>query len=287
MRRWLCGRIAEWVRGAAKVLVTGSQVRVWDALQRHRGERTPVASPAVARSPLRLRETGWVLLALLPLVAVVVLATLLGDGGGGDPSKPHGSRPTVSSSIPEPELRARLLAAYERSRRATWLVSFDFRRRLVNGGRLDLEVVELNRPPDHLVAGLGGLSGSVAGRRVVCDQVEGRELCAPEGPAISFEDELAGLISELSDVLQPPAKWYAVEAGGGREIAGEQARCYVLRRIVAVPSPPYGERAEYCYAADGVPLLTRIERREGTDERVATEVSRQVTQGDVDALLAG
>jgi hypothetical protein len=238
----------------------------------------------MARSSLRSRGTGPVLLALLPLVAVAVLATVLGEGGGAE--RPR-SPASVTPAVPEPQLRVEFLATYARSRRATWLVTFDFRRRLVNGGRLDLEVVEVNRPPDHLIAGLGGLSGSVGGRRVVCDQVAGRELCAPEGEAMPFEDELASELSELWDVLQPPAKWYAVETGRPREIAGEGARCWVLRKIVTVPSPPYGERAEYCFAADGVPLLTRIERREGTDERIAVDVSRRVTQADVDAVLAG
>src|SRR5439155_706436 len=69
-------------------------------------------------------------------------------------------------------------------------------------------------------------------------------------------------------------------------VLGERAACYALRRIVNVPDPPYGERAEYCFAGDGVPLLTRIERREGTDERVAVAVSRRVGDGDVQALLA-
>ena len=71
-------------------------------------------------------------------------------------------------------------------------------------------------------------------------------------------------------------------------MAGEPTRCFVLRRAVDVPSPPYGEVAEYCFAvADGAPLSSRIERVEGTDERVATAVRRVVTDADVAALLAG
>jgi hypothetical protein len=72
-----------------------------------------------------------------------------------------------------------------------------------------------------------------------------------------------------------------------RTLAGEGARCYRLRRTVEVPAPPYGERAEYCFTVDGAPLLTRIERREGTDERVAVRVRRDVAEADVQAMLAG
>lgn len=226
--------------------------------------------------------------ALSPLAAVAVLAALLGDPGG-DASPPPSvpARPSGNPAVSEPELRMELLVAYERSRRQTWLVEFDFRRRLGNGGRLDLRVIELNRPPDHLVAGLGGLSGRVDGQRVACGDVEGQAVCAPGGPAVPYEEELANQLGELRDVLQPPAKWYAVEEGRPRVVAGERTRCYLLRRIVDVPAPPYGERAEYCFAADGVPLLTRIERREGTDERVAVEVRRQVSEADIEALLSG
>jgi hypothetical protein len=56
--------------------------------------------------------------------------------------------------------------------------------------------------------------------------------------------------------------------------------------VVNVPSPPYGDRAEYCFAvADGAPLLNRVERREGTDQRLANAISRQVSDTDIADLL--
>lgn len=212
---------------------------------------------------------------MLPLPAIALTAALVGDAGNG----------VERFDKPEPEVREEFIDAWERSRRATWSVEFDYQRRLGNRGRLDLQIVEVNRPPDHLVAGHGGLNGRVEGREVVCDAVDGQEVCAPTGTAAPFEEELAAQLSELRDALQPPAKWYAVEEGDARRVAGEPARCFVLRRIATVPSPPYGDRAEYCFATDGAPLLTRIERRQGTDTRVATEIRRTVTEADINQLL--
>lgn len=227
-----------------------------------------------------------VLVALLPLPALAVAAALLGDAG--QPPAPAGDRVTTTTApaLPEPVLRRQFLDAYERSRLAEWLIRYDFTRRLRNGSTLDLRVTELNRPPDHLSVGLGGISGRVGGRTVVCEEVGGRSICVPEGPAASFEEGLAAQLSELRDVLEPPAKWYAVEDGGIRRLAGEPARCFVLRRVADVFSPPYGERAEYCFAtSDGVPLHNRVERREGVDQRLARAVTRQVTDADIAALL--
>ncbi|MGH9042101.1 MAG: hypothetical protein ACRDZ3_17925 [Acidimicrobiia bacterium] len=230
------------------------------------------------------REQVLVLLALLPFPVLALAVAELGTG----PAEPTAT-PAATATAPavaEPVLRQEFLDAYEESRRATWLITYDFTRRLLNGSNLDLDVTELNRPPDHLIAGLGGLQGRIGGREVTCEVVESETRCGPEGPAVSFETVLADQLSELADVLQPPAKWYAVEAGGDRDVAGEAARCFTLRRVAAVFSPPYGERAEFCFAAsDGAPLLNRIERREGTDQRQAIEVSRQVSDADLAALL--
>lgn len=231
------------------------------------------------------REALRVVLALLPLPTVVLLAVLLGT----PPEAPKSLvTATTTPGPPEPLLREELLAAYERSRRATWLVEFEFTRRLRNGAALDLTVIELNRPPDHLIAGLGGLNGRVGGRQVVCDTVEGSLLCAPEGPVVPFEEDVANQVSELRDVLQPPAKWYAVAQAQPRTLVGEPTRCFALRRIVEVPAPPYGLRTEYCFAlADGTRLFTRVQRQEGTDQQRATAVRRQVSEADIAALLAG
>lgn len=226
-----------------------------------------------------------VMLAVLPLPILAVTVAVTGDGQKSRQAPAVTS--TTAPAVAEPVLRQEFLATYERSRRATWYITYDFARRLRNGASLDLTTVGLNRPPDYLRAGLGGLNGRVGGREVVCDDVDGNFLCAPEGTVVPFEEALAQEMSELRDVLQPPAKWYAVEDGGEETVAGEAARCFTMRRIVAVPSPPYGDRAVYCFATtDDAPLLNRVERREGTDERRAREIRRQVDDADIAELLS-
>jgi hypothetical protein len=231
------------------------------------------------------RERIRLLVALLPLPLVAAGAAVLGDRA--EHRTPPAVPTTAFAGVLEPILREEFLEVYERSRRATWLITYDFTRRLRNGAGLDLTVLELNRPPDHIITGLGGLKGRVAGREIICDDIDEQTVCAPEGAAAPFEEALAAEISELRDVLQPPAKWYAVEGGGDREVAGETARCFMMRRVAVVFSPPYGERAEYCFAAaDDAPLLNRVDRREGSDERIAREITRQVGDAEVAALLA-
>jgi hypothetical protein len=230
------------------------------------------------------RPTGGWRLAVPAVAAVAVLAAVIVGGNGDGDGGPR----TTSTTAPPPVVLPpeHLLEAYERSRRARWLVEYDFSRRLSNGAEVDMTVVEVNVPPDRVRVGLGGVDGRVDGRQVLCGEHEGRRLCGPGGPAVPFEEQLAIDLGELGDVLRPPQNVYEVLRGDPRTVLGEALDCYVLRRVAFFPAPPYGERAEFCYGADGAPLLNRIERLEGTDEQVATSVRRDVSRADIDELLA-
>jgi hypothetical protein len=81
---------------------------------------------------------------------------------------------------------------------------------------------------------------------------------------------------------------YGVFRAGGRTIAGERAECF---RVVAISPahelPDIGTEEDACYAADGVPLRTRLVKETGTDERVAQRVLRTWDPRAISALLAG
>jgi hypothetical protein len=74
---------------------------------------------------------------------------------------------------------------------------------------------------------------------------------------------------------------------GNPLIAGERARCFTV--TAAAPNrilPDLGQRAEFCLAADGIPL--RIEyQRIGTESRQALEVKRAFDDAALAPLLDG
>jgi len=193
-------------------------------------------------------------------------------------------RGTTQTTAADDRERAELVAVFEQGRRATWYAEFKFERRLRNGQNIATDESEVNRPPDHVAAGLGGIGGIRNGHRIACDNVNNQQVCAPNGPAASFDADVAERVANLSAALEPPNHWYRVERGAAQTIAGERARCYRLRRIVLVPAPPYGEQTVLCFGRDGVPLRVRTERIEGTDDRVATVVRHTVTDADFDTV---
>lgn len=222
--------------------------------------------------------------------AAVVSVALVGLGAPAcrGPNRSHVTSRRGAARFDAAAARERLVARFEAGRRATWLVQFDFVRTLKNGQGLRGDITEANRPPDHLTSGIGGASGTRAGRQITCTEVRGATTCAASGtPAPPFEQTLAEQVANLRDVLVVPHHWYDVTRITRLTIAGERGDCFLMTRITVVPSPPYGERTEMCFAADGVPLRTRIERSEGTDERTATRVQRTVTDADLNALETG
>jgi hypothetical protein len=183
--------------------------------------------------------------------------------------------------------RAALFATFEAGQRATWLVEYNFDRKLTNGKSLAASEEVANRPPDRVAAGLGGISGVRDGHQIACNEVDGSQVCAPSGPSASADAATAEKLANLRDALEPPNHWYRVTHSPAATIAGERATCFALQRIAAVPAPPYGERALLCFGHDGVPLRDRTERIEGVDDRRATTVRRDVTAADLDRLIAG
>ena len=120
------------------------------------------------------------------VVGAAVVATLVATGvlslprrEGGDP-------------------RAELVAAYERSRTATFVVESDFERRMDSGAVLRSAQLVAQRPPDRVVRQFGGIDGIVGGRSVLCTTTpDGGFTCRAAGAARDYQAELRQELDNL------------------------------------------------------------------------------------------
>jgi hypothetical protein len=209
---------------------------------------------------------------LVLLCCVVLLAGCHGSAKVERLPRPH--------DLPRTDTRARddLLALLSRGGRATWWVDSDFVR-TVGTRTLDDHVTEVNRPPDHLVVGLGGLRGTLDGHALSCTPATGGPLCSgAAAPAVSG----AAAYAALTD---PTTGSYALRNTGGRLIAGLAARCFRLDWNERGTNQPFGTRATACFSSDGVPLALDAERAGASDTTTARTVRRTFTRADLDALL--
>ena len=59
-------------------------------------------------------------------------------------------------------------------------------------------------------------------------------------------------------------------------------QCFRLDLAIALPSPPYGDHALFCFdRPTGAPALTEIQRPEATDQTIAREIRNDVRPEDL------
>jgi hypothetical protein len=207
--------------------------------------------------------TGW--------LCIVALAACHGSAKVERLPKPH--------DLPTTDTRARadLLALLARGRGTTWWVDSRFVR-TASGRQLDSAVTEVNRPPDHLVVGLGGLTGTLAGRAISCTP-------ATNGPLCSGASTPTGGSPAYAALTDPTTGTYALRNARARRVAGLDARCFRLDWLDRGNTQPFGDQATACFSADGVPLALDIERTDGSDSTTAQAVRNTVSDADLAALL--
>jgi hypothetical protein len=173
--------------------------------------------------------------------------------------------------------RRDLLVLARRSERASWIVDFDFARVLVNGQRLRERITEANGPPLHIAASGAVVTVDFGNRVASCTTTKA-------GPRCIEHKEDPSLASSVVYAEVTRLGAYRVEQAADRTIAGEPARCF---RLVTRGRawPQLGAQTEQCYASDGVPLFSELQRAEGSDSRAAVRVERRVTRAALGALL--
>lgn len=221
--------------------------------------------------------------AAVPAVATLLVVTAVAGACGGGSTRVERLPPQTAVPATNSAARDTLVALVTAGARETWRVDSTFARTTA-GRTLRADLVEVNRPPDHVVVGLGGASGTVGGHDLTCSSSAGGALCNPAdqaqaAPAITDAQALAAL-------TVPSTGWYAVQTAKDMTVAGMRARCFTLLWTDRGNVESFGDRAELCYSDDGVPLSRRVTRTGSTDETRATSVSRTVTDAELDALLA-
>ena len=184
-----------------------------------------------------------------------------------------------AGDIPPPRETAaagsRLLAAWERSRVGTWVVDARFERVTATGRRLEVDVHMAQRPPDRLITGLGSVNARRGSHRLACASGEDGVVACREAEVLGpYADEVAADMRVLRAYVSGPSAFYAVR---------EEAGCFRLRLRLRVLSPPYGERAQFCFdSVTGAPTRSEIVRREARDRTVAVSVRSRVSDDDLD-----
>lgn len=214
--------------------------------------------------------------AVAGLVAGVVLTVVVSVAGwlpSAPESAPPGPGPVAEA---DPEATQSFLQAWERSLEGTWRVASVFERRSLQGrGSLQVPVLAVQRPPDRLLTGFGSTESRLDGRVLSCTTDPlGRVQCRDGGPAGPYDEEVRREVALLRRYVTGPTALYAVTAVG--------ESCFRLTRTVALPAPPYGDEARFCFdPSTGAPVEVEIRRPEAVDTTVAVDVSGEVRDADL------
>lgn len=206
------------------------------------------------------------------LAGIVVAGALVAVLPSGDaPSAPaaeEGVRPSADAA-------ARFTAAFERSRRAELVVESIYTRTFNDGRELSYDRRIVQRPPDDLlVFGAGSASGRLDGRIVRCTVGDDGPSCIQGAAAPDFDDQVADEVDHLAELLD-----------GVYSVADDGAGCWVLTlELTALPDPPYGGAARFCFD-DASGALAHLEERHADRVEVTDAHSIRTTVTDADLAI--
>jgi hypothetical protein len=205
-----------------------------------------------------------VVVALIVLLVGMVAAFVIGS--------PSGTSRGESAS-------RSFLAAWERSLLATYVVRSDFTRTLPDGNQLRSTTTTVQQPPNtRLVTGLGSVSGRLNDKIVGCAGTpSGGAGCVTGAAAPDYRAEVDAQLRQLESYVTGPRPLYQVV-----DFGDAPTHCFRLDLAVALPSPPYGDHALFCFdRLTGAPALTEIQRPEATDRTIAREIRTDVRIEDL------
>jgi hypothetical protein len=149
----------------------------------------------------------------------------------------------------ETDASADFVAAWERSRRGTFVVQSDFRRTLADGRTLYSVTELVQRPPDRITRQFGGIDGAVNGHPVVCSTDQNGAFRCFEGTQTvpRFDDQLQSEVDNLRSYFAAPRP---AAPPLYRVIHAPDDGCFELFEQRAYPNAPYGRYARFCFDAD-------------------------------------
>lgn len=214
------------------------------------------------------------------VVGVVIALLVLGTGCDGGPPVLDADD-VVVPTVTDAGAVEDFLAAYERSRTATYVLEQTWVRRAGDRALAPVPLRVVQRPPDdRLQIGGGSAIGKVDGRILRCNAVVGGEPgaveCLQDGPARDDAEMVAAEVAELADLVEGRSPAYAVAAGA-------EPGCFELTLRLAIASPPYGLAATFCFdEATGALRFRTVDHGDGiVDEFRASAIRADVTDADL------
>lgn len=213
---------------------------------------------------------GWTVVAAYAAAIALVSIEAVIDG-------PGDARPTSDTR----DAAAQLVAAWERSREATFVTVGTYERRSeVTGASIRSEDVLAQRPPRRLHRQLGGVEGRDDDRLLLCpapppdaNDPAPCQLGAP-GPT-TYDAAVAREVAGLRALTGGDDPLYAVEV--------TDPGCFSLELRRSDPRAPFGVAASFCFdPATGAPVAHRVEHEGGIVEvLVVTSIRTEVTDDDL------
>ena len=232
---------------------------------------TPVDSPHTPSSVAphcRHRLPLWALVFVGVVAGAVIglLATKLTDGRTGAPSDRivlQSDRETTGAD--HVATVQAFLDAWQRYRDATYTTPVVFERVAKSGQALESSSTYTQQPPRRVVRQAGGMLLTAGSASLTCTTVSNQMVCAP-APATDYETEVAKELAIWRATLLGEVPYY--------RIAQPEAGCFQLDLAVAIPDPPYGDTARFCFDPPTGALARRqIVRATATDTEEATGIS--------------
>jgi hypothetical protein len=242
----------------------------WNPMRQASRRARPVGDPTgtfrpVSRGPVNERREArgglaTVAIAVLALVGAGVAAYLL---------------PTPEGRLTGEPAAQSFLDAWERSRLGTYVVESTFRREHPDGS-FSASTRIVQRPPDRLSIGLGGVEGTLDGHILRCATDTSGDFECFDGPeAGDYREQVDKEIENLEGAVRGSRPLYLVESDG--------PGCFRLVLALAFPSPPYGDSARFCFDDDtGATVLIEIRRGDAVDTTTAISVRSEVTEADLE-----
>jgi hypothetical protein len=169
---------------------------------------------------------------------------------------------------------AGFVAAYERSRTAELLVASTFTRTFNDGRELSYETRLIQRPPDDvLVVGAGSAFGRLGGDIVRCNATtaDAPPDCADGGEAPPYPEVVAREVAAIETLLDE-----------AYELERDDAGCWILTLVLALPDPPYGGAARFCFDdASGALTYLEVRKPEAVEVTRSTSIRTEVTDADL------
>ena len=224
------------------------------------------------------RVRAWLVVGLAVFLGVGVgIGAVAATGGDGSDGSDAIDELAAPSGLP-PAHRANavnFLTAWQRFRTGTFVVNLRFERTVTGKDEpLVSDGILVQQPPRRVVRAFGNESSVFAGDAQTCELgADASSLCTPSHQTDPYDVQVASELSTFSNYFSGETPLYRVEAPA--------ANCFSLHLYRAMPLPPYGDAAQFCFdSATGAMTLFETTSSDGADRTIAQRITPTVTEAD-------